>query len=281
VRGAAYDAHTRLIVKRARKLFRRDTRERTFALADGLHVLDEGIDNVNEEHRPELLQLRAEILEELGQEEGALDDLKRRAETGTNEERAKYHLVIARFLAHGPNPKRKNLRRAWSHISEACNLDPRSFPSQRLRAELFRQLHPKDPRQLNVYVRSAAELPEGRESYWLQYELGVTEFYVGRFREAAAAFSRLRRISRGSSQGLGVIEAAGERDGQDAEEFEGHVVRREDGRLAVECPELDEISPLWFNPRGERFYTARLRDAVSFLVAFNYRGALATDLKRL
>jgi hypothetical protein len=279
--AAAYDAHARLMLRRARKRFALGDPTRALALSDTIDVLDDGIDNVNEEHRPDLAQLKSEVLQELGLESNAVAELAQKAETaGNSSEAARYHVIIARILVGSNNEtKRKKLRNAYSHAVQACELDHAYFPGQRIRIELFKILNPTDVRGLNALLREAARCPDASDNHIVQYELGVTEFELDRYAESAMAFARLRRISRGSALVAGVIEVAGERSG-DAFEFTGTIVKNANGKFAVESDVLKQFQPLWFNPRTERFYTPRLRDSVSFRVGFNYRGPLALELRR-
>lgn len=280
--AAAYDAHARLMLRRARKRFPLGNSARALALSETIDILDEGIDNVNEEHRPELTQLKSEVLQELGLEANAVAELAQRAESAGNaRESARYHVIIARILVGGgKEAKRKNLRKAFSHAVQACDLDPTYFPAQRIRVELFKAINPTNVADLNALVREASRCAEAAENQMIQYELAVTEFDLEHYPEASAAFNRLRRISRGSSQVSGVIEIAGERSG-DAFEFVGTVTKNANGKFTIESETLTpSFQPLWFNPRSERFYSARVRDSVSFRVGFNYRGPLAVELRR-
>jgi tetratricopeptide (TPR) repeat protein len=282
--AAAYDAHARLTWKRARKSLGMGSPERVIALAGAVDVLDEGLDNVNEEQRPGLVELKSQILQELGQETEAIAELSRRAESGSHAERARYHTILARLYV-GPEGtgKRKAQRRAWPHVVDACELDPSYFAAQKLRVELYRELHPSDTTGLYSMLTEAMRCPESNESPRIQYELGVIEFYRERYPDSERAFQRLRRITRGSMIPPGILETAGDRvdDSEGAFEYSGRVTSLPNGRLSIESEELEGLGPVWFNPRAERFYTPRLRDTVTFEIGFNYRGIAAMSLRRM
>lgn len=119
------------------------------------------------------------------------------------------------------------------------------------------------------------------DNLWLLYEQAVCQFYLEDYRESARLFDHLRKVSHGHVSGSRILEAAGERDGEEPFEFEGRVVRRTgDGRVIIECEALREFGGLWFNPRRQRQYEPRLYDIVSFTVGFNYRGLVAIDLRK-
>jgi tetratricopeptide (TPR) repeat protein len=282
--AAAYDAHARLILKRARKALPEGSPERVIALAGAIDILDEGLDNVNEEHRPGLVELKSQVLQDLGQETEAIAELSRRAGSGSGPERAKYHVILARLLL-GPDEcaKRKAIRKAWTHVIDACELDPLYFAAQKLRVELYRNLHPTDINGLNSILSEATRCPEAKDSPRIQYELGVVQFYRENYGEAARAFQRLRRVTRGSMIPPGQLELAGARmdDDEGAFEYRGRVINLAHGRLAIESEQLEALGPVWFNPRGERYYTPRLRDSVAFEIGFNYRGISALGLRRM
>lgn len=285
--AAAYDAHARLVWKRARKSLREGSPERVIALANAVDILDEGLDNVNEDQRPALVELKSLILEELGQGSEAIAELSRRAESGSRSERARYHMILARLILgrDGSAARRKDQRRAWTHVVDACDLDPTYFLAQKTRVDLFRALHPTEITDLFSYLQEALRCSESSESPGIQYELGVVEFYREAYEESARAFARLRKITRGSMIPPGFIETAGDRtpesETQGGFEYEGRIIRAANGRLAIEAEELVAFGPIPFSAQSQRFYAPRLRDRVSFEIAFNYRGVSGSELKRL
>ncbi len=285
--AAAYDAHARLVWKRARKSLREESPERVIALASAVDILDEGLDNVNEDQRPDLVELKSQMLEELGRGAEAIGELSSRAESGSRPERARYHMILARLILgrDGIAARRKNQRRAWTHVVDACDLDPTYFLAQKYRVDLFRALHPTEITDLFNYLKEAVRCPEASDSPGIQYELGVVHFYREEYEESARAFARLRKITRGSMIPPGFLETAGDRtpdsESQGAFEYEGRIARGTNGRFAIEAEDLGAFGPILFNAQSQRFYSPRLRDRVSFEIAFNYRGVSGSELKRL
>ncbi len=282
--AAAYDAHARMLRIRAQRLFKAGTSERALALSEALEVLSEGLDNVNDAFKPDLAELRAEILGELGLEAEAVSELEKRAQQGPPRDRARYEVLVAHVLVNRGQgeAKQKNVRRAFAHVVRACELDPQYFEGWKLRAQLFAKLYPKDLNELIELLEKARACAEGGENYWVLYQLGVTAFLLERYELSKKTFAQLRHVSRGHSRAAGVLEIAGEREGGDAFEFAGRVIRSEGkNALAIRSEQLAEFGEIWFNPRGQRYYTPRVADNVGFVIGFNYRGISAVDLKRI
>jgi hypothetical protein len=137
------------------------------------------------------------------------------------------------------------------------------------------------------YLEAALRCPDATDNSWILYELGVVSFYAEKYEKSAEAFRRLRRAAVGHGLGVGVMEVAGSREtespGDDgAFEFFGRVVRREKrGGFYIRSDDLTAFGDIYFSNRGERFYTARDDDRVSFEVGFNYKGILAIEVKRV
>src|ERR1041384_4896691 len=80
VAPAAYDAHARMLRVRAQRMFAAGSGERALGLGEALEVLSEGLDNVNDEFKTALVELRTEILGELGLESEAIAELEKQAQ---------------------------------------------------------------------------------------------------------------------------------------------------------------------------------------------------------
>lgn len=282
--AAAYDAHARMLRTRAQRLFAPGSAERALALSEALDIISEGVDNVNEDFRPDLVQLRSELLDELGLQDQAIAELEKRAQASQGRDGARYELLLTRLLVGGDpgTAKPKNAKRAYPHAVQACDLDPQYFEAWKLRAQLFATLFPKDAADLLNLLEKARNCAEGGDNVWVLYELGVIAFLQGRYELSAKTFAQLRRASKGHQRRSGVIEMAGERGGGDPFEFAGRVIRSEIRTgLAIKSEQLLSFGEIWFNPRGERYYTPRVADNVKFLVGFNYQGLLAVEITRI
>jgi tetratricopeptide (TPR) repeat protein len=280
---AAYDAMARMLWNRANRLYTRGTGERAVALGEALDVVSEGIDNVGQEHRPNLVELRAKLLDELGFEADAVAELKKRVEQGPNAERARYAVILSRLLIQRDDGegKRKRIQQAFSYAVKATELDANYFSGWKIAAELYAQLHPDDLRGSLEWFGNAVARGGGEDNCSLLYEYAVIAFLLRRYELSASTFSKLRKASRGHSSSNGLVEIAGERGGGEAFEWEGKVGRRSaDGGIVIRCEELTAFGELWFNTRGQRYYTPRQADTVRFLVGFNFKGPLAVDLRR-
>jgi len=252
------------------------------ALADAIDVLSAGIDNVNESLRPELVGLRASVLEELGLAQEAIADILQRAQKLPPSQRARYEVMAARIYL-GPNAtERKKLKRALPHAVQATELDPTYFEAWRLRAEIYGRLHRTEFAEIETLLLRAHACEGGRENNWVLYELAVTQFYLEEYEKSSRTFNSLRRVSRGNTGGMSVLESAGDRTGDDPYEYEGRVLRRAtDGMAAIHCQELSAFGEIWFNPRRQKQYDPRVHDRVSFLLGMNYRGLQAIELRKL
>ena len=282
--AAAYDAHARMLRVRAQRMFAAGSGERALGLGEALEVLSEGLDNVNDEFKTALVELRTEILGELGLESEAIAELEKQAQQGPSKERARYEGLLAQIhLTRGAdNPKPKNIKRAFAHAVRATELDPEYFEGWKIRAQTFGKLYPSDLEGLLSVLERARACAAGGENLWVLYELGVVSFLLEKYDKSKKAFAHLRQVSRGHSRGAGVIELAGERGGEDPFEFAGKVIRSEErNSLSILSEELADFGEVWFNPRGQRFYTPRVGDNVNFVVGFNYRGVAAQELKRI
>lgn len=281
----AYDALARMLRERALRLFKPGTTDRAVALAEVLDVISEGLDNVNPDGRPNLVELRTEVFEDLGLETEALNRLETDANAAAPRERARYLILIARVLLHRRGDlKNKTARKVLSLAIQATEADADYFPGWKIKAEMHAFLHPEDRGELLEILGRASKAGEGADNIWVLYEYAVTAFYLERYELSASTFGKLRKASAGHNQSGGVIEVAGNRDGPESEpyEYEGYVTRQTNDRTVyIRCEELSAFGDLWFNLRGQRYYTPRMADRVSFVVGFNYRGLLAVDLRRI
>lgn len=278
--AAAFDAHARMLMDRAAKRFGEGSSERALALGEALAVIDDGIDHVNRDYRPPLVELRAEILVRLGDLEEAIRELASRAEVGSKADRARYHVILGRMMIDRANPKGKHWSKALSHATTACELDPELFGGWKLRAKCYMQRHPDDFPTILEVLEKALKLPDGKDDIWSRYHAAVLHFEIENYKASREHFRMLNRVSRGHDRRVGIVEFAGTRDGSDPLEFTGRVVRMGPDRMGIDCEPLEAFSPIWFNPRTQRYYTPRQGDVVRFLVGFNYRGVLADDVER-
>lgn len=280
---AAYDAHARMLTKKARLLSPPGSTERTVGLADALDVVSAGIDNSNETQRAELRELRATILAEIGAEGIALDELTLAAANLPPRQKARYEVMISRFLLDRPNGASPEvLRRALPHAEAATDLDPDYFDAWRTRAEIFTKLHPTDFKQAAELLDRALNCSASQNNNWILYELGVVNFYLERYEPSRNAFRKLSRASRGNAAAFGLFEKAGERDGSEPFQFEGRIALRSGDRaLTIDCTELRELGYIWFNSRRQTLYEPRLYDRVEFIIGFNFRGPQALELRKL
>lgn len=282
--AAAYDAHARMLRTRALRLFSLGSAERALGLSEALDVLSEGIDNVNHDARPPLVALQAQILTELGQEDTAIEAVEKRMKESTPEERSRYHILLARLLLskRGGKPKRRDLREAHRHASDACEADPRYFPAWRLRAEIYQRLHPEHHEGLfDLLSETLKHAQDAENNCWAIFRLAVAAFYLERYGTSYRWFRQLSRISRGHENRSGILETAGADDKDGPFEFVGEVIKSTRGEYCVRSEELSEFGDIYFNSRAQRYYTPRLHDNVSFEIGFNYRGPIALDLRRI
>jgi len=281
----AYDALARMLRDRALKLFKPGTTDRAIALGEVLDVISEGLDNVNANGRPNLVELRTEVFEDLGLETQALNQLETDANAAAPRDRARYLILIARVLLHRrADLKSKTARKILSLAIQASESDPEYFPAWKIRAEMHAFLHPEDRAELLEILGNASRVGEGADNLWVLYEYAVTAFYLERYDLSASTFAKLRKASAGHTLNGGVIEVAGDRDDPEREpyEWEGYVARQTNDRAVfIRCEALSAFGDLWFNLRGQRYYTPRQADRVSFVVGFNYRGVVAVDLRRI
>ncbi len=279
--AAAYDAHARVLRDRAAIRFAQGSPDQALALGEALAIVDDGIDSVNEDYRKGLVELRSRILYQLGDFQEAIADLAARAEKGNLRNRALYHIILGRLLMDLPNVKGKHFKKALSHATSACELDPTLFQAWKLRAKCYARLQPKDRVTQFEYLEQCLVLPGGREDTWVLYNSAVIAFDLEKFTGSFEHFRQLRKIAKGDERQFGMIEYAGVRGGlADPLEFTGRVVRTGPARLGIECEELSVFSPVWFNPKIQRFYTARQGHNVKFLVGFNYRGLSGEDVEQ-
>jgi hypothetical protein len=282
--AAAYDAHARMLLARARGLHKQGSADRALDLTEVLDVVADGVDNVNEDYKADLVALQTDIMEELGLAQEARDELTRRVASASPRERARYELLLARLELRGSaaDAKRKRLRAAFALAARACESDPQYFPALRMRAELHHALHPVETEEFVKYLEAAMRTPEGANNNWVLYEMAVGEFQLTRYEQSFAAFKKLMRVSAGNTRGTASIERAGERGDKEPFVFNGRVVRSEErGRYFIKSDDLAAFGEIFFNTRGERFYTARVGDMVEFVVGFTYKGIVAAEVRRL
>jgi tetratricopeptide (TPR) repeat protein len=279
--AAAYDAHARLVARRAKFLYANGSTEHSMGLADAVEIVSAGIDNVNEEFRVELVELRANLLTELGLGDHAVAELIKRSEKLPPAERARYETIIARILLEAGNQESKHLRRALPHATKATELDSKYFDGWRLRSEIFARLHPTDFAAMSDLLESATACQGGADNLWVLYELAVCQFYLSNYSRSGEVFKKLSRASRGHGNSGVVVEIAGERTGEPFE-FEGRIVRRAtDGFVGIVCTTLEAFGHIWFNAKRQKYYSAQVHDKVTFLVGMNYRGVQSVDLRKL
>ena len=280
---AAYDAHARMLRERAFRLFPMGSAEHVAGIAEALQIVSEGVDNVNEDGRVGLAELRSELMDVLGFDEEAIEQLREMASSGSSAQRAQYLVIIARLYIsrRSGGAKGKDLKKALPVVNQACELDESSFPAWRLRAEIYSKLHPSDFDELLVLLQKAQKSAKDQDNCWIWYNMGAAAFNLEKYAIAADSFKRLNRFSRGHHHRAGTIELAGERGGGEPFEFFGRVVHGGARRhFRVRVDDLRLFGDLFFNARAQEFYTARLGDQVNFLVGFNYRGLVAVELKK-
>lgn len=279
--AAAYDAHTRMLRSRAELMFKNDEQGRTYALGEALEIVTEGIETVNNDDQPQLMELRGELLEALGRQRDAIAELARKAGTGPATDRARYYTILAQLYASRRPTKRKHWRRAFEHAVKATQLNPKYFPAWRLRAQSQSEINPRDRELLMQTLRSALKLPEANHNLWLLFRAAVTAFLLDSFDESSRIFGRLRRASGGHEKRFGVLEYADDAETRELLEYDGYIVQStRPGRFSIRSSELSAFNLVWFNNRSQPAYTPRIGDHVSFAVGFNYRGISGVDLRR-
>lgn len=239
-------------------------------IAEAFQVLDEAEGNVADDDIAPIKEMEAKLvrfLSEFSNLNELLDQLRPREGTTVRYLEARY------ASTKGGDVYSKE--RAYSIITDSIMKAPSHIPSLRLASYLHHILYPEDFTGWKALLDRLYSLEEPRRQCSTLFNLGYAICQLGDYNEAMRYFEELELESTGHPRRSHIVEIV--RDGQKERRLNGHVLTMPsvtEGWLKSEVIAND----VKFIPRIQKF-TVQKGQAVTFLLALNYRGALAVDLR--
>ena len=268
-----YHCESRMHFLRAQRA--NDIAIRLDLLSKALDVIGEAEDNLPEESLPRLLELRADIQDELSKIPD-LDQVIATMEKTPNFE-IKGILLKAKLTLLNPEVGNDSREQALDILKRMAPTNEENPVFLRTYYKLYKELYPKDRESLFQILDKRYQIPSERRNFSLLYELGVLSFSFGDYPKSVESFRTLEQLSQGHPKRSGVYDRGTDKDGK-VKRFQGTVVSMESRTAGhVDLPALRRS--VSFIPYAQSF-SPQVGDNVTYEIGFNYRGWLAIDLSK-
>jgi hypothetical protein len=168
-----------------------------------------------------------------------------------------------------------SVENAYSIVMDALSRTPQHVPCLRLASRLHRKVHPNDWNGWWDLLQRRIRLEVSEIQSSLLFDLAYAACQIGKYSEAGIYFEQLDELSIGHPRRSGVV-AIIKDDGKDRR-FTGEVkpgLTRNEGWLR--CDTIGRT--IRFLPLRQKF-TATVGQRVTFILALNYRGFFAMELR--
>ena len=268
-----YHCESRMHFLRAQRI--NDLATKIDMLSKALDVIYEAEDNLPEESLPRLLELRADIQDELNKIPN-LDQIVANLEKTPGFE-IKGTLLKAKLTLLNPAVGKDSRERALDILKRMLPTNSNNPVFLRTYYKLYKELYPNDRSSLFKILNTRYQIPSERRNFSLLYDLGVLSFSFEDYPKSIECFRSLEQLSQGHPKRAGVYDKGTDKNGK-VKSFQGTVVSMESRTAGrVDLPELHRS--VSFIPYAQSF-SPQVGNNVTYEIGFNYRGWLAIDLSK-
>ena len=251
--------------------------KRLALIAQALEVIDQAEGNIDNEGQSSLAELESKILSTLSEIPSlgqVLGELIAKGEECGGYLQARYQLNI---FQPDDRVSQSILEKAYSNLIETLDITPNHIPCLRLAARLHRKIYPYDWDGWWAILRRRERLEGTVLPNSLLYDLAFAATQCGDYPNARVYFERLEMESSGHPRRSGIINTIKDKD--------------KDRRIVGEVKHGFTKTAGWLRcdtiGQDIRFYPLRQKfkveagQNITFVIALNYRGFLAIELRPL
>ena len=241
-------------------------------LASALQVIDQSEGNVDEEGQSSLAEMESKIVQVLSnipRLNTVLEDL-----AGSGDPTGSYLQARCRSSISGM-PGSFSVEKAYSIVMDALSRTPQHVPCLRLASRLHRKVHPNDWNGWWDLLQKRIRLEVSEIQSSLLFDLAYAACQLGKYHDAGIYFEQLDELSIGHPRRSGVVAII--KDNDEDRRFTGEVkpgLTRNEGWLR--CDTIGRA--IRFFPLRQKF-TPTVGQRVTFILALNYRGFFAMELR--
>ncbi|MBN1514629.1 MAG: SIR2 family protein [Phycisphaerae bacterium] len=239
-------------------------------IARAFQVLDEADGNVADDDIASIKEMEAKLVRFLSE----FGNLKQVIEEMQLREAPTVAYLEARY-AGAEHDDVYSKDHAYRIVKESLEMAPDHVPCLRLAAHLHHGLYPENFTGWKALLERLYVLEHPRRQCSTLFNLGYAECQLGQYDEAIRYFEELEQESTGHPRRSRVVEFV--RDGQERRKLSGRVVSVQSWTEGWVKSEVI-ASDVKFIPRAQRF-SVQKGQAVTFVLALNYRGCLAVELR--
>lgn len=249
--------------------------ERLWLLAEALQVIDQSEGNVGDEGQSSLAEIESKIVETLSGIPKLSTALANMVASGNPN--GSYLQARCRSKVYESDGKASGytLEKGYSILMEALTTTPQHVPCLRLASRPHRTIHPNDWTGWWDLLQRRARLEGASLPNSLLFDLALAACQLGKYGDARLYFEQLDQTSIGHPHRTGAV-AVLKDNGKDRR-FTGEVkpgLTRIEGWLR--CDTVGQA--IRFFPLRQKF-TPTVGQMVTFVLALNYRGFFAMELR--
>jgi tetratricopeptide (TPR) repeat protein len=250
--------------------------DRVSLLAQALQVIDQSEGNVDDEGQSSLAEIESKIVEALS----SIPKLREIISTmiAEGDANGSYLNARSRSRVYTPDGTKMNysVQEAYTIVIEALGFNPNHLPCLRLACRLHRRVYPNDWKGWWELLNRRIRLEEIPAPNSLLFDLGYAACQLGKYNDASRYFEQLEHQSSGLPRRASIVSVVKD-DNQDRR-FAGEILpglTRNEGW--IRCEIIGQH--IRFLPLRQRF-TSEVGQKVTFVLALNYRGYFAMELRR-
>jgi len=249
--------------------------ERFSLLAEALQIIDESEGNIGDDGRSSLAELESRIVETISGIPSVDTVLSGMVASG--DENGGYLLARYNIQVYGQDDKSSTiyLNKAYSIVMEALSITPGHIPCLRLTARLHKKLYPDDWEGWLDLLQRREHFEGTNSPNSLLFDLALAKTQLADYKGAWPHLEQLERESIGHPRRSGVVATI--KDSGKDRRIIGEVktgLTRSEGWLQCDAVGQD----IKFLPLRQKF-TASGGQTVTFVLAMNYRGYFAIELR--
>lgn len=239
-------------------------------IAEAFQVLDEAEGNIADDDMASIKEMEAKLvrlLSDISNLSQLLEDLRSREGPTVTYLEARYASTKEGVVY--------SKKRAYNIVTDSLKKAPNHVPCLRLASHLHHALYPEDFTGWKALLDRLYSLEGTRRLCSTLFNLGYAACQLGDYNEALGYFEELEQESTGHPRRSGIVQVV--RDGQKERRLSGSVVAV---KSLTEAWLKSEViaNDMKFIPRAQKF-TVQKGQTVTFILALNYRGCLAIDLR--